>query len=357
MKKGSERDLRAGLAADFAVSMGRVLRVIVVGARRARQGIGEFVARSLHIAGARVVGIVGTRTESVEQTRIDLRDRYGIDAIGYTRLDAAIDAERPDAVAICSPYEFHREQLDAVAGAGAHCLCEKPMWWPRAGETLDVRAETERIVESFASRGTHLELITQWPCTLPYFYELFPALHTVKPRRFDMRMGPISTRSGMVLDAAPHVLSMLQGLVGHGEVHVPRAELLDADGTDLRLEFEYRHTADGDAADATQAIRVRCRFTHCAKPPRPASYAIDGCEAHRGIRLPEYTMYFEAGDCRVEYRDPLDLLVEGFLDRVEKDTPTDGRALVEGVAALETLTACVDAVCSDAAPTEKERSS
>ena len=49
-----------------------MLSVLVIGARRRRQGIGEFVARSFAGAGAEVRGIVGTTPQSVEETRAHL---------------------------------------------------------------------------------------------------------------------------------------------------------------------------------------------------------------------------------------------------------------------------------------------
>ena len=63
------------------------MKAAVVGARRVRQGTGEYVARELARRGVDVVAIVGTRPDSVAEAATNLRERHGIEARGYTSLD------------------------------------------------------------------------------------------------------------------------------------------------------------------------------------------------------------------------------------------------------------------------------
>ena len=68
-----------------------VHRVLIVGARRRKQGLGEFIARYFHEQGAEVCGIVGTSSHSVEDTARYLQQQYGIVTQGYTDLKSAIE--------------------------------------------------------------------------------------------------------------------------------------------------------------------------------------------------------------------------------------------------------------------------
>jgi len=319
---------------------------VVIGARRARQGIGEFVTRWLHDAGAEIRGIVGTEPETTDRAQADLARRYGIRTRGYVSLDVALDEEKPDIVAICSPIPTHRSQLERAAEAGVHCLCEKPLWW---GDATDRAAETEALVESFASRGRLLATITQWPFTLPAFDRLWPDARRGPVERFSMRLSPISRGPRMLLDSLSHPISLLQAVAGPGEIEDPVGRFATDERSDIELRFRYRH--------ATGSIDAACRFVTCANPPRPASYAIDGHEAVREVEMPDYRIRFRAGDRTVAVDDPVKLLVTDFLARVERGEAPDRRTLVDGIRHLETLHAAGAAALVGAAPPEPGSSS
>lgn len=297
----------------------------MIGARRKRQGLGEFLAKWFVRAGAGICAIVGTTPATVNGARRKLLECYGIDCRGYIDLGPALELERPDIVVIASPYAHHLEQLRAVAKAGAHCLCEKPLWW---GESRDRAAETEKVLADFAPSGYYLGTVTQWPHTLPYYYHLYPHLEGQAVEHFAMELSPITRGPDMVIDAAPHVLSMLFALLGEGRVCAPHANFLAADGSELQLDFEFRH--------ARGAVPVQCRFATVEKPPRPASYAINGHLAMRTISLPEYRMYFTGSDAAVEIEDPLELLVKTFLRQIVTGAKP-GRELLLSVTELECL--------------------
>ena len=171
-------------------------RGIVIGARRHRQGIGEFVARWLAAAGADICGVVGTSRNSAAIACDNLQDLPG-QRLGYSSLEEALQAEQPDFVAICSPYQFHEEQLQTVAAADCHCLCEKPLWWTSPAPDPQ---RTEQLVQAFAARKKLLSTITQWPYTLPAFARLYPDLQGEPIESFSMHLSPISQGPEMVLD-------------------------------------------------------------------------------------------------------------------------------------------------------------
>ncbi len=307
-------------------------RVMIIGARRRRQGIGEFLAQAFAAAGADVAAIVGTSPETVGQAQARLRERYGIRCAAYTSVVAALEREAPDIVAICSPYDVHHDQLQAVQQAGAHCLCDKPLWW---GATQDRVAATMRIVDGFIARRRYLALATQWPYTLPAFFSLYPQAKSQPVADFEMMLSPIRPGLNMILDAAPHPLSMLQELVGYGAVSAPRLRFLDPDQRDqrrLELDFEYWH--------GTGTTAVHFKTAVCAEAPRPASYAINGYRVEREIALPEYQVSFAGDGRRLRVEDPLQLLVADFLDKVKTNCAVDRRALIDSIGALEVLYSC-----------------
>ncbi|RME03138.1 MAG: hypothetical protein D6805_07590 [Planctomycetota bacterium] len=304
-------------------------RVLVVGARRRRQGIGEYVARSFHRAGCLVEAIVGTSPSSVEAALAQLRGRYGIQARGYVDLEEALERERPGVVAICSPYLFHRQALELVAQGGeAHCLCEKPLWWEEGvGDRLEL---TQRIIQKFLDNQKYLDTITQWPQTLPYYYQLFPRPKEL--RRFEMMMGPREISPELVLESFPHIFSMLYALVGVGEIagvelsfSPPRWRELEVD---VVISFSYRHSS-GEVA-------VSCAFVRSPQPPRPAGYGINGRWAMRKIRLPQYQFYFESDGKVLDFPDPLDLHIQEFLTNLAQKL-LDQTKLLNGMELLEKL--------------------
>jgi hypothetical protein len=319
-------------------------RVLVIGARRRRQGLGAYVAKAFHDAGCDVCAVVGTSNESAAVAADELRPA-GIRATPYAELRAALREQQPVIVAICSPFRVHREQLQLVAEAGCHCLCEKPLWW---GPGVESASETASLVDSFLKAGLLLDLLTQWPQTLGTYLELFPQTAAEPLERFEMRLSPIASGRDMVLDAMPHVLSMVWALIkAPGEIEKPRAVFGD-DGRELTVDFEYRL--------GSGLTRVTARFMTCPEQPRPAWYGINGRVAERKIDMSAgYAMRLisghDPGGRSVALPDPLPMHVRQFVDEVRGQTGLLNRSgrddarrerLIGSVTQLATLyaTAC-----------------
>jgi len=303
------------------------LRAVVLGARTVRQGLGPWVARTLNELGVDVRGVAGSSPETARDAARGLKERFDIDCRAHASAAEALDAERPDVVVICTPYEVHREHLELAAEAGTHTLCEKPLWWePRASKRVET---TGALVDAFRARGLHLSTLTQWPCTLPAWFELFG-----DPRptfeRFDMKLGPTRIDELAVVDSAPHALSLLECVLGPGDVEAVRWR---ADGDRGELTFAYDHR--------TGVTRCSLRLERHAKPPRPAGYGFDGHWAEREIEPSTYAMSFVAGDRRIPFPDPLRTRLSEFLASAEAGEPADREALVAAVRNLERLVASV----------------
>lgn len=242
----------------------------------------------------------------------------GIDVKGFASIADALADLRPAIVAVCSPYVVHREQLRLIAEAGCHCLCEKPLWW---GPGVESASETATLVDSFLKAGLLLDLLTQWPQTLASYFELFPLEATQQVDRFEMRLSPVGMGPDMVLDAMPHVLSMLWALLkSPREIARPKAVFSDG-GRALTMEFAYRY--------GSGTTQVTAQFVTCVEQPRPAWYAINGYRAERKIDMSEgYAMQLvagpEDGGRSVCLPDPLPMQVRQFVEELR------GRKIVSG---------------------------
>lgn len=275
-------------------------RVGLIGARRARQGLGPFVARDLHALGAKVACVLGSSAESAARAALELRD-LGVDASAWHDVGAMLAAEPLDALAILSPPETHEAYLRAALGAGLHVLCEKPFVWGGAGPA----ATAAELVEAFAAQKLRLVENCQWPCTLQAFGELFPGVLDAPLERFEMRLSPSSAGERMLVDSFSHPLSLLQALAPD---HDARVEALDfepqgAEALTVRFGWRSRETA----------APCEVRLVRSESAPREAGYGVNGCWAERLVRKSDYSMLFAAGDRSVGLPDPLQVLLTGFV--------------------------------------------
>lgn len=291
------------------------LSAIVVGARTRRQGTGPFIAAGLAQAGIAIRGIVGTGTESVALARRELERGWGLQPAGFTDLDDALEALPDCAVAICSPWQVHAQQLLKVAAARRHCLVEKPLAWPAS------QAEADEIVGAFERRGLLLQVVNQWPASLP----LFAALHGGLPqniRRFTMGLSPISIGPDMVTDAAPHFIGLLQALAGQGECRnclVEHRDQARGDQQQLFLRCDYEHVRGSIAAELI--------LKTCPERPRPAWYQINELRVDREVELPHYRQYLVADGRRQPLPDPLQAVTADFARALLQNASTEGDVL------------------------------
>ncbi len=322
--------------------MAKPFEVAVVGARRERQGTGEYVAREFANRGCNVRAIVGTTPDTIAMARRDLKQRYGIECDGYLSLPALLAARTIDVVAICSPAEVHLCDLEVAVEAGCHIFCEKPMWWSfEIATNSEARAEIHwratSLVDRCIQKDRFLALNTQWPFTLPAFRQLHPGAYGKdRPvRSFSMWLSPVSRGVPMVVDAAPHLLSMLQALLGPGRLQDMDTEFQDLPGLGARaravITLNYMH-------DEGQT-HVTFKLRRCPEVPRPAGYGINGACVERHIEPSNYVVSFKNEGRRVPVRDPLAVCVEHFVDAMRTRRQPDRTSLVDGMTQLHELVA------------------
>jgi predicted dehydrogenase len=75
------------------------------------------------VKGARVVAVCSRRPQSPSE----LKAKYGVPLRAYTDYDEMLADPEIDAVDVCTPHPFHRDQAIAAAKAGKHLIIEKPV--------------------------------------------------------------------------------------------------------------------------------------------------------------------------------------------------------------------------------------
>jgi predicted dehydrogenase len=277
------------------------LRVGLVGARAARQGLGPYVARDLVASGLEVPCFLGTSDATVRQAGEKLRERTGVEARGYTCFDRMLARESLDAVAILSPAHTHERFLLEAAAAGLHVLCEKPLLW--GGEELALRAR--RCVEAFHSARLLLAENCQWPFTLEAFRRLHPGTGEGVPRRFEMWLSPTSRGLQQLGDCLPHALSLLQALVPGEHPCIEKPTIKSVENTpETTVSFEY--------VSGSARVEVSVELRAGGPQPRAAGFAIDGARGERVIQMAEYTMELSDGTRSVDLPDPLTARIASF---------------------------------------------
>jgi hypothetical protein len=270
------------------------------------------------------LAVAGSRRQSAEQAARGLADKHNLQLRAYGSLAEMLASEPLDAVAICSPQEFHRQHLIAALNAGVHVLCEKPLVFE---PTRDVLADAEALIEGFAAAGKVLMVNEQWPYTLAGFERLYPDLgwRQSPPRAFSMLLSPDATGPEMVPNALPHALSLLFTLAPTdgqaSDIQVAFSENPAEASSEMAVAFRYRHRRG--------VTNVHVAMRRVPQPPRPAGYQIDGRWAFRRLEMPGYQMFLQSeppceggapgGGVRcVPLDDPLRRLLADFLNRCRR---------------------------------------
>ncbi len=317
--------------ANFIVPVYMSFNIAIVGPARSRQGTGPYVARVFHQLGANIHAVVSSSLQSAEKTATSLQKDYGIDCLAFASMEEMLGGTSIDIVAICSPATAHYQYLHAAAEAGCHIFCEKPLWWPRKGvkTTTDVQrvtSDTIRLVQCCNRKNITLQLNTQWAFTLPGYYELYPQQNqpTQAMETFSMWLSPQSTGKDMIIDAVPHLLSMLYALLGAGRIHdIHYSCPTRSPDQELHIKFNYLH-AMGDC-------RVALFLSRTDAVPKPAAYAIDNQRIDRHVDLPNYLISLRSPNKQLPIADPLVRSIKNFIGSIHSRSTSDEMALIEGM--------------------------
>lgn len=126
----------------------------------------------------------------------------------------------------------------------------------------------------------------------------------------------------MIVDAAPHGLSMLYQLIGIGEISNTDIQILTHPTHGMQLRFDYQHSQG-----STEAV---FRLTPTQANPKPASYQINDFAVNRVISLPDYQIKLQSDQETIKVEDPLTRSVQDFLAKLHGNLTNDETVLQLG---------------------------
>ena len=149
-------ELSSRVSQESIAAPGRRLRVAIVGTGT----IAAVHRRAAVLAGAEIVGVLGSRPERSQQAA----RRWGL-PVAFAGL-ADLAGSPVDVVHICSPNVTHARYAEALLAAGKHVVCEKPL-----GISL---AEAERMNAVAEQAGV--------VATVPFVYRYHPVVREIRAR-------------------------------------------------------------------------------------------------------------------------------------------------------------------------------
>ena len=181
--------------------------------------VGATHARVLaKLPGSRLVAVCSRSAERAHR----FGQSYGVPS--YTDADEMLDAQRPDAVSICTPHPTHPDLIAVCAQHGAHVIVEKPLAADLSG--------CDRAIDACAVAGVKLAVISQ--------RRLYPCVQRVRQAISDGKIGrPVLANltvlgwrdeayyrsdawrgrwdtegGGVMMNQTPHQIDLLQWMMG-----------------------------------------------------------------------------------------------------------------------------------------------
>ena len=309
------------------------LSVAIVGPGRSKQGTGPFIARAFKQLGCDIKAIVSSSLKSAQFASENLANEYSIECKAYAALDELLDKHSIDIVVISCPADSHFDYLHTALTKSCHVFCEKPLWWSNEplkslNDVDRITSEAINLVNICNANQLVLQLNTQWPYTLPTYYELYPQLkEQSKVETFSMWLAPQSRDDKMIVDSVSHILSMLYTLVGAGKINNIESNFAQlTSDNDLLIEFDYLH-AIGDT-------RVSISLVTSEAFPKPAAYAVNGLRVDRHVELPDYLISLRTTDNQLSVIDPLECSIKNFISTIHSKASSDEVALIDGMTHL-----------------------
>jgi len=310
-------------------------RVAVLGA----SGFGRHHARWYAEQGADVIAFLGSTPDSIATTASALTEAFGFGGRGYTSLDALLEAERPDAVSVCTPPPHHASHVRAALEAGCAVLCEKPFVWRPGVPAAALVAEARTLVALAEERGALLSVQTQYAAAAEAYTTLAPeGGRTTFHGAMTSKLKPSGPRGADIwLDLAPHPISFLLALL-------PNAVLLP---DTVRATIAQERT---DAEFDIQAGDIVCHATvHTGKLPKgpfPRRFGFDEHVADVGAAADADGVYHGAlslGGRQKMCDDFMKTSIARFLGALRDEAPplVSGDA---GVRNLEIMLAVLEAI-------------
>jgi hypothetical protein len=281
-----------------------MIRILIVGAGRSRNGIGEYIAKYFHKNKGQVVAVLGTTQETSLRAASAL-EKYGIASTPYSDFDEMVDRESPDVLVVASPASTHYDYLARGLESGLHVFCEKPFIWGVAGP---LEKAVSHVLNRAREKQLTLAMNSQLPFTLNDYEKLCGKMEQRESNRFYVAMSPFASGAEMIPDTMPHVLSLLYAVFGEGKVKNVRFE--STTPRDLKIEFQY--------AGSSGICETRVELASQERQPRPFCFGWNGKIVNRSLDLANYDIYFDHEGQRLKIEDPLEASVINFIEAIER---------------------------------------
>lgn len=296
------------------------MNIAVLGASK----IGKFHVREFANAGAHVVAILGSSSETAAQTARALSIEFGIHVTAYVDLGKLLETEHIDAVSICTPPALHYAQAKKCLEAGLHVLCEKPFV---LDSCTDNYPKAQELVELSEKNGKILTVNTQWPAVLEVIKSKVD-FSTLKS--FSMCMQPESLGVDMLIEQLAHTNSIVVKLFPDGHVEDIQCVIHSTEEVDVSFKYKNNHSE----------CSVSYKFIHKAERPRKVIFSFDGMEWRREVGE-NYQQRLVTENAVFDIVDPLKTSIGRFVSAVDcKSFPlVSTREIIENVALQDCIVA------------------
>src|SRR4030042_2420499 len=162
------------------------MKVSIIGAGRARNGIGEYVGKYFHRHGGEVTSVLGTTEKTSLQACSALR-KYGIEARPYTGFNEMVRIEIPEVVVIASPSSTHYEYLLKSSDLGLNIFCEKPFIW---GDLTNIPKTLQEIFNKAGEKKLTIAMNSQWSFAVHDYEKICEGVKIKNRNTFTITVAP-----------------------------------------------------------------------------------------------------------------------------------------------------------------------
>lgn len=278
------------------------MNIAIIGARRSKNGIGEYIGKFFHRNKVNVLCVLGTTMETASEASKTLKE-HGISARPYRDFSEMAAKEDLDAVAVASPEQTHHSFLGACLEQGYSVFCEKPFIDPGQKDAAGI---LEALFALSREKQAVVAMNSQWPFCLPFYEKLCGSIDPGSAGRFFMRLSPVCEGMDMIPDSAPHCLSILHTALGKGEI---AGLIFDEKPGRMDIRFAYI-TKNGPCEVSLSLVRETAQ-------PRTMSFGFNDRIAERIIDKATYDIRLSFEGNEVHIPDPLELSVRDFIQACE----------------------------------------
>jgi hypothetical protein len=271
------------------------LRVAILGVG----SIGEFHAREFKNAGCEVVAILTSSMQSAHEKSKKLKNSYDIAAKPYWDIEELLSKEKIDAVSICTPPQFHSEQVRKCLEYNLNVLCEKPFIQDSDCDNYQI---ARKIFDLAKEKWKVLSVNTQLVSILDYVPKKYLSGNL---NEFSMYMEP--NKEGvinLITEVVPHMNSLLMHLAG--DKIIKNIKFPVAEKNSVKIQFNY-----GDC-------KVEYNIGVKKERPRKLKFSINEKEFEREIG-DNYKQKLVYDKYSIDIEDPLSISIRKFAKHIKSN--------------------------------------